>query len=117
MRNEVMTFMRAYVARSERLYVRLTAEEALFIADAAAVRAMTVSDFVRHAALKGGGFSARGNRRVLAHDHAETVRSLNAIGVHLRKLADAMRTTGTVTAAQIDVCLAEMRVALARFES
>ena|SRR2546423_12023205 len=112
-----MTLMRARGARNERIYVRLTAEEASYIADTAAECSVTISDFIRDAVLKGSGFHTGGSRRVLTRDDAETVRSLNTLGVHLRKLADAMRVNGTVTAAQIDVCLAEMRVALARFES
>jgi hypothetical protein len=39
------------------------------------------------------------------------------MGVHLRKLADAMRVNGTVTPEQIEMCVAEMRTVLARFES
>jgi uncharacterized protein (DUF1778 family) len=111
-----MTLMHARGARNERIYVRLTAEEASYIADAAAERSVTMSNFIRDAVLKGSGFHTGGNRRVLARNHAETVRNLNVLGVHLRKLADAMRVDGTVAVAQIDACLAEMCVALGRFE-
>jgi hypothetical protein len=112
-----MSMMRVNATRSKRVYVRLTAEEASFIADVAAERSVTISDFVRNAVLKGSGVHRFGSRRVLARDHAETVRSLNAIGVHLRNLADAMRGNGIVNVVQIDACLNEMHVALARFES
>jgi uncharacterized protein (DUF1778 family) len=112
-----MTLMRTRGARNERIDVRLTAEEASYIADAAAERSVTISDFIRNAVFKGTGFHAGGSRRVMARDHAETVRSLNAMGVHLRKLADAMRVNGTVTPEQIEMCVAEMRTVLARFES
>ena len=112
-----MTLMRARGPRNERIDVRLTAEEASYIADAAAERSVTISDLIRNTVLKGAGFHGGGSRRVMARDRADTVRSLNAMGVHLRKLADAMRVNGTVTAEQIEICVAEMRTVLARFES
>jgi uncharacterized protein (DUF1778 family) len=111
-----MTLRRAAGVRNERLDVRLTAEEASYIADTAAERSVTISDFIRNAVFQGTGFHAGGSRRVMARDHADTVRSLNAIGVHLRNLANAMRMNGTVTAEQIESCVGEMRTALARFE-
>jgi hypothetical protein len=112
-----MTATRVHSARGERLYVRLTADESLYIVEAAAAREMTVSDFVRDAVLKGGGFHAHGTHRAPVRDYSKVLLSLNAIGIQLRNLADSMRANGTVTAVQIDGCLAEIRVALARFGS
>jgi uncharacterized protein (DUF1778 family) len=112
-----MKLLRAYAVRNERLDVRLTAEEASYIAGAAAECSVTISDFIRDAVLKGSGLYTHGNRRVMLRDDAEMVRSLNAIGVQLRSLGDAMRGNGIVNVAQIDECLDEIRVALTRFES
>jgi hypothetical protein len=117
MERQAMPLMRAKVTRSERVYVRLTAAEASFIAGEAAECSVTISDIIRDSVLKGSRFYAHGNRRVMLRDDAEMVRSLNAIGVQLRSIGDAMRGNGIVNVAQIDACLDEIRVALARFES
>ena len=103
--------------RNERIYVRLTTEEAASIADAAALHGMTMSNFVRDAVLRRSGPHARVPRRMLASDAAEAVRSLSAIGVHLRELSDLLRAGRTLTTVQIDACLAEMHAALTRFEA
>lgn len=98
--------------RRERLRVRLTAEEADRIEELAAADGFTVSDFVRMTLLRTRGRESRVGRRSLASDRAELVRELNAIGMHLRQLAEIAQTNETVPRDELQVCLAQVRAAI-----
>ncbi|HEY1655272.1 MAG TPA: hypothetical protein VGF86_09180 [Candidatus Tumulicola sp.] len=98
--------------RRERLRVRLTAEEADRIEELAAADGFTVSDFVRMTLLRTRGRESRVGRRSLASDRAEVVRELNAVGMHLQRLAEIAQTNETVSRDQLEVCLAQIRAAI-----
>jgi hypothetical protein len=101
-----------HMPRRERLRVRLTAEEADRIEELAAADGLTVSDFVRTTLLRTRGRESRVGRRSLASDRAELVRELNAIGMHLRRLAEIAQTNETVPRDDLEVCLAQVRAVI-----
>ena len=98
--------------RRERLRVRLTAEEADRIEQLAAADGFTVSDFVRMTLLRTRGRESRVGRRALASERAELVRELNAIGMHLQRLAEIDQMNETVPKGELVVCLAQVRAAI-----
>jgi hypothetical protein len=101
--------------RGERLYVRLTAEEAAHVAYLADARGLTVSDFVREAVLRRGGFRARTGRRALPTDAAGTIRQLSAIAADLRRLATIAQANGAIGDDELGTCLAQVRAAIGVF--
>lgn len=102
-------------ARTERLWVRLTAKEAAHVADLAAARGLTVSDLIRDAVLKRSGHSGRVGRRAMRAETAQAIRELSMIGANLQKLLGISRDLGVIPPAQLDACLIELRAALATF--
>jgi uncharacterized protein (DUF1778 family) len=98
--------------RRERLYVRLTAEEAARVASLADARGLTVSDFVRHVLLRGSAARRLTGRRALATDVAGTIRQLSAIAVELRRLLGIADATGTIPEAELRACLAQVQTAI-----
>ncbi len=101
--------------RSERLYVRLTAQEAAHVAYLADARGLTVSDFVREAMLRRSGFRSRQGRRALPSDAASTIRQLSAIAADLRRLTMIAQANGTIQSDELGVCLAQVQVAIGAF--
>jgi hypothetical protein len=101
--------------RNERLYVRLTADEAARVADLADARGLTVSDFVRAAVLRGLGGRPVVGRRALPPDAAATIRQLSAIAADLGRLVGIAQANGAIRQDQVDGCLAEVRAAIAVF--
>ena len=101
--------------RTERLYVRLTAEEAAHVAHLADLRGLTVSDFVREVALKRSGFRWRVGRRALPSDSAATIRQLSSIGADLRRLAAIAESNGAVRADKVTACLAQLQAVIGSF--
>jgi hypothetical protein len=102
-------------ARTERLWVRLTAKEAAHIADLAAARGLTKSDLIRDAVLKRSGHSRRVGRRAVSAEVALAIRELSAIGANLQRLAGIARDLGVIPQTQLDGCLVELRAAIAAF--
>jgi hypothetical protein len=100
-------------ARTERLLVRLTAEEAAQIAARAAARGLTVSDFIRDAVLKRSAHRRRVGRRPMCGEVALTIRELSAIGANLQRLAGIARDLGVLPQARLDAGLVELRAAIA----
>lgn len=98
--------------RSERLYVRLTAEEAERVASLADARGLTVSDFVRHVLLRGSAARRLTGRRALATDAAGTIRQLSAVAIELRRLLAVVDATGTIPEAELRACLAQVQAAI-----
>lgn len=101
--------------RNERLYVRLTSEEAAHVVYLADARGLTVSDFVRQAVLRRTGSRSRVGRRALPTDAAGTIRQLSAIAADLRRLAMIAQANGTIQADELGVCLAQVEVAIGAF--
>lgn len=104
--------MNADDRRNERLYVRLTAEEASRIAALADARGLTVSDFVRHVLLRGSAARRLTGRRAMSTDAAGTIRQLSAVAVELRRLLAVADASGTIPEAELRACLAQVQVAI-----
>jgi len=98
--------------RSERLYVRLTAEEAEKVASLADARGLTVSDFVRNAVLRRSGLRGLTGRRVLPTDAAGTIRQLSAIATELRHLLAIAEGNGVIPEDELRACLAQVQTAI-----
>jgi uncharacterized protein (DUF1778 family) len=109
-----MTTQASSSTRTERLYVRVTAEEAAHVSAAAAKHGMRISDFVRARLLRGSGRTRLVARRMLARDTAETVRQLSAIVTELRHLAEVAGTSGLLASSRLDDCLARIYDAIGR---
>ena len=110
-----MSTTREGAPRSERLYVRLTADEAAHVADLAGARGLRLSDFVRAAVLRGRGGRPLFGRRAMAIDTASAVRQLGAIAADLNRLVKVAQANGTIRQDQVDACLTEVRAAIAVF--
>ena len=108
-----MSAFREKTTREKRLHVRLTAEEAAYIGDAAQTRGLTVADYAREALLRRSGFFVRVRRRTLSSEIVDAGEQLRVAMVGLRRLADALRASGAVIPPELEACLAEARTALA----
>ena len=97
--------------RKERLYVRLTADEAARVAALAAARGLTVSDFARRALLRGGPSRLMG-RHKLSTDAAGKIRQLSAVAVELRRILAFAEAHGSVCEAELRECLVRLRAAI-----
>ncbi len=109
-----MTTQASNSSRTERIYVRVTADEAAHISAAAAKSGMQISDFGRARLLRGSGRTRLVARRMLARDTAETVRQLSALVTELRRLADVIQTSGLAASSRLDDCLASVYDAIGR---
>ncbi len=112
-----MSTTREGAPRNERLYVRLTADEAAHVADLAGARGLRLSDFVRAAVLRGRGGRALFGRRAMAIDTASAVRQLGAIAADLSRLVKVVQANGAIRQDVLDACLAEVRAAVVTFRS
>jgi hypothetical protein len=101
--------------RTKRLWIRLTSEEAAHLASIARARRMSVSDFVRKAALRGSRLQPVIRRRPLPPEATGTIRQLSAITANLHQLLALARTTGVIPQDEIRACLDEVRVAIGGF--
>jgi hypothetical protein len=101
--------------RSERLYIRLTADEVEHVAQLADRRGLKVSDYVRKAVLRGSGRRAVSGRRVLPTDVAGTIRELSAIACNLRRLVALHEADMTISRDQLQACVAAVHDAISRF--
>jgi hypothetical protein len=101
--------------RSERLYVRLTAEEAAHVADLASARGLRQSDFVRTAVLRGMVGRRLFGRRAMPIDAADAVRQLGAIAAALSRLARVAQANRALHQDELDACLTRVRAVIAVF--
>jgi hypothetical protein len=101
--------------RSERLYVRLTAEEAAHVADLAGARGLRLSDFVRTAVLRGMGGRPLFGRRAMPRETANAVRQLGAVAVDLNRLVEVAQADGAIRPDVLDACLTRVRAVIAVF--
>ena len=100
--------------RSERLYIRLTAEEAEQVAYLANRRGLKVSDYVRKVVLRGSGRRLLRGRR-LPIDAAGMIRELSAIARDLRRLVALAEANGSVANEQLEACIAVLHAAIGGF--
>ena len=103
------------VTRTERLYVRLTAEEAAHVADLAAARGLRQSDFVRTAVLRGMGGRRLLGRRAMPRETANAVRQLGVVAVDLNRLVEVAAADGAIRPDVLDACLTRVRAVIAVF--
>lgn len=101
--------------RSERLYIRLTIDEAEYVAGVADARGLSVSDYVRKTVLRGSGRRAGVMRRVLPTDAAGTIRELSAVARDLRQLVALSEANKTIDHDQLNACLIAVHAALDGF--
>jgi hypothetical protein len=101
--------------RSERLYVRLSAEEAAFVADLAGSRGLRLSDFVRTALLRGRGGQPLFGRRAMPIDTANVVRQLGAVAVDLSRLVEVAEANEAIRQDVLVACLTRVRAVIAVF--
>jgi hypothetical protein len=107
-----MNLFVAPAKRSERLYIRLTADESDYIAQLADSRGVKVSDYVRKAALRGTGRRPKFGRRVLPTDAAGTIRELSAIARDLRRLVVLAEANALISNDQLQACVAALHAAV-----
>lgn len=109
--------MRATVpaARSRRLWIRLTSEEAKHLTSAARARGMTRSAFVRKLALRSSGLQSDVKRRPLQGEATGTIRQLSAIAINLHQLLALTRTNGAIPQDDVRACLDELRAVIGGF--
>jgi hypothetical protein len=103
------------VTRTERLYIRLTADEAEHVAQLANRRGLKRSDYVRKTLLRGSGRRLLTGRRVLATDAAGTIRELSTIARDLSRLVAVAAAKGTISRDQLEACVAAVHAALDGF--
>jgi hypothetical protein len=99
--------------RSERLYVRLTADEAAYVTDLADARGLTVSDFVRATVLRRTGLRPLVGRRALAAETAATIRQLSLVAAELRRIVEIAQAKGGIRQDEVNACLLQVRAAIA----
>jgi hypothetical protein len=96
-------------ARTKRLWIRLTPEEAAHLASVARARRLTLADFVRKAVFRGSGQQRRVRRRMVLDDTAGTIRQLSAIAAELHQLQAYGRANGTIPQDELRACLDQLR--------
>jgi uncharacterized protein (DUF1778 family) len=101
--------------RSERLYIRLTADESEHVTRLADMRGLSVSEYVRKAVLRGTGRRAVAVHRLLPTDAAGTIRELSAIARDLRQLVALAEANKTIAHDQLNACLMRVHAALDGF--
>lgn len=102
----------AAAKRSERLYIRLTVDEAEHVAQLADSRGVKVSDYVRKAVLRGSGRRPMFRRRRLPTDAAGSIRELSAIARDLRRLVDLAEANASVPNDQLQACVTAVHAAV-----
>jgi mobilization protein NikA len=85
-----MAVARESASRTERLYVRLTPDEAGHVAERAAARGLTMSDLIRDAVPTRSDHSRRIGRGAMCAEAALVIRELSAIDANLQKLVGAV---------------------------
>jgi hypothetical protein len=112
-----MQAMTGHTARHDWLHVRVTAEEAQHVACLADRRGLTVSDYVRKAALRGSGCGPTTRRRGLPTDAAGTIRELSTIAHDLHRIIALAELNRTISSDQLHTCVAAVHDAIGGFAS
>jgi len=97
--------------RTRRLEVRLTRDEAAWIASKARTRGLNLTDYVRAAALRGSRLSSTARRRKLPVEAAISVRQLTDVAAELRRLI-ALAATRPIPEDEARACLAQVAAAI-----
>jgi uncharacterized protein (DUF1778 family) len=110
-----MQAISGHTARHDWLHVRVTAEEADHVTRLADMRGLTVSDYVRKAALRGSGRRHSTRRRVLSTDAAGTIRELSAIARDMRRLLALAELNRTIPRDKLQACVTAVHDAISGF--
>lgn len=102
-------------ARTKRLWIRLTSEEAAHLASVARARGLTRSAFVRKVVLRSSGLQSAVKRRPLQGEATGTIRQLSALAVNLHQLLVLTRTNGAIPQDEVRACLDELRAVISGF--
>lgn len=98
--------------RTQRREIRLTADEAARIASLAKARGVSVSDYIRHAALRGTGLRGTTLRQLLPPEKARAIRELTAISADLHRLVARVEADPEIGTAELCACLSRVRTAI-----
>ena len=98
--------------RTRRLEIRFTHDEANWIVSRAKVRGLSLTDYVRSAALRGSGTTLLGRRRRLPIDTAIPIRQLTGVAAELRRLIALADTTRGIPQDEVRQCLAQVVTAI-----
>jgi uncharacterized protein (DUF1778 family) len=99
-------------ARTRRLEIRFTHDEASWIISRARARGLSLTDYVRSAALRGSGTMLLAHRRRLPNDTAITIRQLTGVAAELRRLIALAEATRTIPQDEVRQCLAQVITAI-----
>jgi uncharacterized protein (DUF1778 family) len=98
--------------RTRRLEIRLTPDEAAWIASKARARGLSLTDYVRSAALRGSGATLLARRRRLPIDTAIPIRQLTGVAAKLRRLIALAEATRAIPQDEVRECLAQVVTAI-----
>lgn len=97
--------------RTHRLEIRLTHDEAAWIASKARARSLNLTDYVRAAALRGSGLASTARRCKLPMDAAASIRQLTGAAAELRRLI-ALAASRPIPEDEVRACLAQVAAAI-----
>lgn len=100
--------MSAQGLRTRRLEVRLTTDEVAWIESRASARGLSVTNYVRSSALRGGSLSTTTGRRALSTDVAQTIRLLTAIAAGMQHLVVLAQSNVTIPQGDVRASLARL---------
>jgi hypothetical protein len=100
----------ATAPRTQRREIRLTAEEATQIGSLARAKGVSVSEYLRRAALRGSGLRTLVSHRALRTDAAGTIRQLTVIAAEVRRLVTAAQ--GTFPEDELRACIAQVQAVI-----
>ena len=98
--------------RTRRLEIRFTHDEANWIVSRARARGLSLTDYVRSAALRGSGTTLLGRRRRLPIDTAIPIRQLTGVAAELRRLIALAEATRAIPQDEVRQCLAQVVTAI-----
>jgi uncharacterized protein (DUF1778 family) len=98
--------------RTRRLEIRFTQDEADWIVSRARARGLSLTDYVRSAALRGSGTALLACRRRLQIDPAIPIRQLTGVAAELRRLIALADTTRAIPQDEVRQCLAQVVTAI-----
>ena len=104
--------MSAKPVRTRRLEIRFTHDEANWIVSRAKARGLSLTDYVRSAALRGSGTTSLASRRRLPNDTAIPIRQLTDVAAELRRLIALAEATRPIPQDEVRQCLAQVVTAI-----
>jgi hypothetical protein len=98
--------------RTRRLEIRFTDDEANWIVSRARARGLSLTDYVRSAALRGSGTTLLACRRRPPIDTAIPVRQLTGVAADLRRLIALAEAIRAIPQDEVRQCLAQVVIAI-----